>query len=231
MASIAEPTPEEAIQVYDAFCKGKAFRNNSQLSQEVMDRSRAMYRDEVIAYARDGLTQAVFSERDKFLKKNGVCCFAERNDNLLMWSHYSDSGRGFCLEFRTEHEPFSKLHKVKYVSDIPVLSLYSMLANRGYKQWFDLFCTKSEDWSYEQEWRAFHAEAGTAFGYESQALKAIYFGPMMERQALEIICLILQGQNLDVELWQGHRSESEFKMEFKRVTYTSHVEAKSKREL
>lgn len=28
-----------------------------------------------------------------------ICCFAAENDNLLMWSHYGDGLRGFCLEF------------------------------------------------------------------------------------------------------------------------------------
>lgn len=28
-----------------------------------------------------------------------VCCFAASDDNLLMWSHYGDGLRGFCLEF------------------------------------------------------------------------------------------------------------------------------------
>ena len=26
-------------------------------------------------------------------------CLSSQNDNLLMWSHYSDSHRGFCVEF------------------------------------------------------------------------------------------------------------------------------------
>jgi len=28
-----------------------------------------------------------------------ICCFASEIDNLLMWSHYGDGLRGFCLEF------------------------------------------------------------------------------------------------------------------------------------
>lgn len=28
-----------------------------------------------------------------------ICCFAAEVDNLLMWSHYGDGLRGFCLEF------------------------------------------------------------------------------------------------------------------------------------
>lgn len=28
-----------------------------------------------------------------------ICCFASEPDNLLMWSHYGDGLRGFCVEF------------------------------------------------------------------------------------------------------------------------------------
>jgi len=31
------------------------------------------------------------------LEKKGICCFSEDKYNVLMWSHYSDKHRGFCL--------------------------------------------------------------------------------------------------------------------------------------
>ena len=27
----------------------------------------------------------------------GVVCFSESYDNIIMWSHYSDNHKGFCL--------------------------------------------------------------------------------------------------------------------------------------
>ena len=33
---------------------------------------------------------------------NGVCCFSELVDDLLMWGHYANGHRGFCLEFDTQ---------------------------------------------------------------------------------------------------------------------------------
>lgn len=34
-------------------------------------------------------------------QKTGIACFSEVNDNILMWSHYANSCRGFCLEYDT----------------------------------------------------------------------------------------------------------------------------------
>ena len=43
-----------------------------------------------------------FEERNKInLYERGVCCFSEKKDDILMWSHYADGHKGFCLEFIT----------------------------------------------------------------------------------------------------------------------------------
>jgi hypothetical protein len=36
----------------------------------------------------------------------GVLCLSERWDSLLMWSHYSNSHKGFVIGLRTEHDFF-----------------------------------------------------------------------------------------------------------------------------
>ena len=49
-------------------------------------------------------------EGNKSIKNNFkdwvVLCFSEINDDILMWSHYSDGHRGFCLKFDTSYPPF-----------------------------------------------------------------------------------------------------------------------------
>jgi hypothetical protein len=45
---------------------------------------------------------------------------------------------------------------------------------------------------------------------------------------LEIVCLILRGQNETVKFYKGTRSTTEFKVLFKEFSYTSHIEAKKK---
>jgi hypothetical protein len=34
-----------------------------------------------------------------------VCAFSTRKDSVVMWSHYADSHRGFCIEYSTDHLP------------------------------------------------------------------------------------------------------------------------------
>ena len=37
-----------------------------------------------------------------YIESARFSCFCKREDNLLMWSHYADGLRGFCLEFERE---------------------------------------------------------------------------------------------------------------------------------
>ena len=163
-----------------------------------------------------------------FINKRGVTCFSERNDDLLMWSHYGGQYKGFCLEFDTAHTPFEKIKKVKYSKELPSIDLAPLLVSDNYEQVLELFSVKAEAWRYEDEWRAIHAEAGTLYTYPAESLTGVFFGPQIRDQALEIICLILQGQNESVRFWRGHRSTTEFKVVFENFTYTSFLEAKRK---
>jgi hypothetical protein len=156
-------------------------------------------------------------DKERFLNEKGVACFSERNDDLLMWGHYGGRYRGYCLEFRTDYQPFTKLRKVRYVASIPTIDLVPFVVARDAEQILDLYCTKSSVWGYEKEWRAIHNKAGTRFGYSRYALKAVYFGPSIDSDARESVRDALRIAMLDASCWQGKKSESEFKIEFEQL--------------
>lgn len=164
--------------------------------------------------------------RDRFLNESGVTCFSEVNDDLLMWSHYGGRYKGLCLEFDARAEPFDRIAQVRYVSKLPEIDVTHLLVTNDFDPVVELFCTKSSAWAYEREWRAFHKVAGTSYGYRAQALTGVYFGPDIDDQSLEIVCLVLAGQNETVKLYRGSRSETEFKVNFTEFSYTPFLEAK-----
>lgn len=214
-------TDEEIEQVRRDYVK----RNDipPKAKQEFIQFSIQQLREMFVRIAKETFSKAKID----FLKNNGVTCFSERNDDLLMWAHYGGGYKGFCLEFSTDDKLFDKMRKVRYCSYMPKVDLVSVLLNHDWDQILnDLFCTKSIAWEYEKEWRSIHKKVGTLFGYEANALKAVYFGPDMGHQSMEIICLILGGQNPDVKFWRGIRSEEEFKVVFEQFTYTTYIKAK-----
>lgn len=164
---------------------------------------------------------------EKFVQNKGVSCFSEVNDELLMWAHYSEKYSGFCLEFDTNNELFEKARKVSYTENMPKLNAVSIYVDGERGELINkLFCTKSKSWEYEKEWRCIHAVAGTPFTYPAELLTGVYFGPKVNHTNLEIICLILQGQNASVRFWKGKMSETKFKLDFEEFTHTSYIKAK-----
>jgi Protein of unknown function (DUF2971) len=67
--------------------------------------------------------------RDEFrliLSQLGIACFSEPPDSILMWSHYSEQHKGFCLEFSDlrNHLPADvSFQQVYYRKDMPSLSV------------------------------------------------------------------------------------------------------------
>lgn len=220
-ATIADPPDSELEQLKATLLQTEinpTFRNN------LNSISLLELKQQILRGAQTGLQDA----KERFLATNGVTCFSEVNDNHLMWGHYGDRYRGFCLGFKTSIDPFTKLCKVKYAKTMPQIDIVQFVRSPDSVDLLDLFCTKSEAWEYEKEWRGIHHEAGKEFGYETDCLSAVYFGPDINPSALEIICLILQGQNETVQFFRGTRSQTEFKVEFQAITYTSYLEAKRK---
>lgn len=208
----------------DFFRKNRLkFSNGKRFIEEVNSSSNETLKAILLKGARFALKESIAN----FLNNYGVCCFSEVKDDILMWGHYSESFKGYCLEFRTEYEPFSKLHKVIYRPDFPTINSLDIYLNEEYSHVNDLFCTKSDNWANEKEWRVLHKEAGTLFHYEPQCLKAIYFGPKIDNSLKEIFCLILKGQNPNVELWQGELSENSFGINFHRFYYNTYIEGKN----
>jgi len=165
--------------------------------------------------------------KEQFLSKMGISCFAEHKDDLLMWAHYGGRYEGFCLEFRTEYAPFdnNKLQKVNYVDEMPHLNVCKILMGDQMEELMKLYCVKSRAWAYEREWRAMHREAGKLYGYDARALKAIYFGPNMDSQTKEILCLILKDQVPSVELWNVIQRPDRFSLAFQQFNFTTFGEA------
>ena len=220
--NIESPSDEELDIIRHSYLQKPDLPARARIEFETYDYPKL--REVFVRSARNALSDAV----QDFLKTKGVACFTERNDDLLMWSHYGGQYKGFCLEFATSTELFQKIKPVRYVRTLPGISVASILIDHNFHSVFDLFCTKSEVWSYEKEWRAIHKVGGTEFGYPSEALTGVYFGPDIDRQSLEILCLILAGQNEDVRLWRGSRSTTEFRVLFEEFTYTSHLDARRK---
>lgn len=89
-----------------------------------------------------------------------ICCFSECNNDILMWSHYSDSNKGICISFDFNKMPDdfgmrNALHKINYQNN--PLIIHSLYDDPGLvsPDVINAMFTKSNNWDYEKEWRMF----------------------------------------------------------------------------
>jgi hypothetical protein len=134
---------------------------------------------------------------NKFLKDEfdsiGICAFSEKYDNLLMWSHYSNSHTGLCLKFDLTLDPsfFYEPKKIIYNQNYPIANLAKGFYERVASQNFDLIdflLTKSIDWEYEKEWRVFKYDNQIgAHKFKKEALTEVLFGCKASDEYIEHI--------------------------------------------
>jgi hypothetical protein len=151
---------------------------------------------------------------EKEFKQRGVACFSEKVDDVLMWSHYSDGHRGFCLEYDTRFLPFSKAVPVEYSEAYPTINPTQDINNLL----IQLATTKSIGWEYEKEWRIFYEMGNKEFGVAVDALTGIYLGCEMPYVHKEVIALVLR--DAPTKLYEARISETNFEIEFEQVEYT-----------
>ena len=104
--------------------------------------------------------------------KTRICSLTASPDNLLMWSHYADGGRGVLLGMDVVGDA---VEEVIYRDELPVYGLDCETAQ-------ELFTYKLSAWSYEEEYRTF-----TENTYVRIRLREIVLGPKMTRADKSLI--------------------------------------------
>ena len=131
---------------------------------------------------------SAFKDIQKQVLNTGVFSLSESKSNLLLWSHYADSHRGFCIEF--ERSPDSELGKdkqtspVEYKKEFPIIKL-SEIAPDG-MQLLRAILTKAIDWKYEKEWRMFFKKADTHHDLPARISSIIFGCRMAEKHKTKI---------------------------------------------
>ncbi|MBC8357657.1 MAG: DUF2971 domain-containing protein [Candidatus Aminicenantes bacterium] len=229
VAQSFENKPEDIVTFYNQWVSNKLPNLPEKIPDSVktVDSIDDVPRD-FINMVEKGTNEFAEEKQKEYLNNIGCSCFSEVKDNLLMWSHYSNGHKGFCLEFDTSFEPFNKALKVEYSDFFPKINPIKFIIHKDALARDVLLplLTKYSCWDYEKEWRIFHREPRKLFTYKVEALKAVYFGASMIYSHLEIICLILQGQNPNVDFYNAKRSSDKFEVEFEKFTYTPYVKIK-----
>ena len=125
--------------------------------------AKTVYRNREDPKRREAYRNATVEEIDSMA---GILSLAAIRDQTLMWSHYADGHRGFCIGIDSqkllhfaERLSYVGIHllvdKVRYYDEPPKLNPYKMTDAQVFMtKWF----CKSQEWSYEQEYRVLCGE-------------------------------------------------------------------------
>lgn len=87
-------------------------------------------------------------------KKFRIACFTKNNTSPLMWAHYADSHKGFCVEY-----DLTKLPEGYRYGILPVIysdkryDITNAVVTRNINLLMNPYYFKSSHWKYEKEWR------------------------------------------------------------------------------
>lgn len=138
----------------------------------------------------------------------------------LMWAHYANSHKGFCIEYdvdvlkdsiKLDMSDNVDLYTVTY-DDIDINDFALKRAKKDPKE--TLLSFKSPKWSYENEIRLIFDNNGIK-QYNPKALKAIYFGLNMGSKERELIIKGLEG--VDVKFYEMIKLKGQYKLDFQLI--------------
>ena len=166
---------------------------------------------------------------DSFWNSTAISCLSERNDNILMWSHYDSNNRGMCIEYSMrellQNTNFI-MAPVNYSSEPP-----STNRNAQHEVFLmNAIFTKYYGWEYEHEWRCIIAryandtyDGCAPFGgkngiaLKTSPVKAIYLGCNVEEDVLKRV-VGLYKDTLNVPVYKMECSQSAYLLTPKLLT-------------
>lgn len=162
-------------------------------------------------------------------RKNDVGIYSLSNNfkDELLWSHYANSHKGFCIEYDLNKllDNFSNedlyYFPVKYSRIPPHIGMNDIIDKDLNSIVRKISGTKSRNWKYENEIRIIRNTSGKQV-YDHKALTSIYFGLNMEMSKMEkmISKLIDRGVNF----YQIKQAKNSYKFQAELILEANHQE-------
>lgn len=167
-----------------------------------------------------------FSEIDKRINQavNNmlyIVSLCADNKNRLMWSHYADNHRGFCIEydfsFLNLGDDVALISPVIYSAMRPKIPWKAYVATENsdkaeidkdiFSSLLLALLTKDEVWSYEREWRIFIPASKQTMNIEAPPISCIYLGALCSDENKEKMVSIANRLGVQVKKMVVDRGE------------------------
>ncbi len=155
--------------------------------------------------------------QSQILAKYGIFCMSASKTHPLLWAHYASGHRGLCLTFATDasQKAFYYAQRVIYQKDYPVAEL----DGEDFQQLYNAsLLTKSDDWSYEQEWRLCWKERSGLQSFPPDALVALSFGAMIDSIKRDEIISLVNARSHRPALFSAAVNSKSYSLDFTTIS-------------
>lgn len=159
-------------------------------------------------------------------KEIGILSLTKTKDNLLMWSHYSNCHKGYCIGL--DYEYLSSL-KIEHIRNGQLALIEEIKYSKEYPSYngasddpkvdFYALLTKSSDWIYEKEVRfIIRGVVNEAIIIDNAAIKEIILGLKMREGRKEILDLV-KNEMPHVQVYEALKKDKNFALEFRKGAF------------
>jgi len=152
---------------------------------------------------------------NSLIKNIGVYCLSEIKDDLLMWSLYADSHRGFCIEFDPSHENtlFWEAFKVIYQEEYPTVNMMDIGKAEEFRK---AYVTKSLHWENQKEWRILKMEHEGGPGpkeFSPELLTGVIIGALMRDEDTNVLLEWIEKYPSKINLYKAELNPKKYKLD------------------
>jgi len=174
--------------------------------------------------------------REQVYRNIGVFSLSANYENILLWSHYADKHRGFCvgfdarklylfcigylkdLESRSLRGKQSIIFRdVTYRRDYPFINAYRIELN---ERTLTQLLTKSIDWEYEHEYRiVWFYGPDMKLIIDNDIVNKVILGCQMDKRGQEEMISVLRKRSDRIPLFRAKKKIDSFRLDFEEVSY------------
>ena len=178
------------------------------------------YDDDKKAY-EEWLESSSENMHRNLLPLTGILSFSESPRNILMWSHYSDSHKGLCVQIDTatiKMDERKLLHKVEYCDGYPTMKEYICKSKEGdpLNATRMFLSRKSKAWEYEREWRLIvtskdmRTVINEPFEFHQNSLSSVILGCDISDQNKKTLENWVSERGCPLKIYHAVRSKSRY---------------------
>lgn len=156
------------LQSYDSFQWQETVQRIKPALNEYLNEATYTFKSES---HRKEIASLIKKTLQRFVSQSSVICFSAIPDNILMWAHYADKHKGYCLGFHSVD-----LKASLYCVDYSETDLRPLI-NLSHEEWLShdfsrkILMVKSNFWRYEEEIRMIKTGKEEYFDFKPSTLK------------------------------------------------------------